>query len=379
MIGGKLPPDPEMDECAADEKPNSQVNCDTNKTLMPAVMITKTPSFDRVLMTHSVQSLHLLISKRLCEGKRLEKARSIEGIASRRFLNANDKTYFSSLQTLNVRGEAGRGATIENGLCEKISSSRSIMCDINQNSDSQCKSEMATLEGKLDQQDDPMLQNADDNPSRFCFPFQFYQYWLLQCNTILFCLSLSVVLTHIFAYSQYQGLDQSNATILISMNGAANVVGRIGLGALTQHKKVGTIPLFITCYAIAGVACLIMTVWTSFAGLSVCVMCFGFFSAAFGPVLSEVTMDMLGVEHFNFGYGFLMISMAMGITLGAPTAGACIILLCLLSITRHNIRHNTRQSHVIKYVIIQVSHTSYYMSQHTTKFTHDIIHVNHTS
>ena len=328
MVGGKVPDGPDAPNCSAHSH-NDETICEANNALKPPLMIKHAPSVDRVLMTHSVQSLHSIIAKRIGEERQLEKASSIEGIACRRFLHAQNVTYFSSLQTLNAQGKDRDLTKIENGLCAKISHSRSSMYDSNKNTGSQCQSVdetghylPTTNRGKSALLDDATSDDIDHNRTSYFYPFRLYQYWLLQFNTLLFCLSLSVVLTHVFAYSQYQGLKQDKATILIAINGAASAVGRISLGALAQHRKISTILLFIVCYAAAGVACLLMTVWTSFAGLSICVVCFGFFTSAFGPVLSEVTVEILGLQHFNFGYGYLMIAMAIGITVGAPTAGA---------------------------------------------------------
>ena len=328
MVGGKVPDGPDAPNCSAHSQ-NDETICEANNALKPPLMIKHAPSVDRVLMTHSVQSLHSIIAKHFGEERQLEKARSIEGIASRKCLHAQNVTYFSSLQTLNAQGKDKDLTTIENVLCAKISLSRSSMYDSNKNTGSQFQSVdetghylPTTNRGKSTLLNDAISDDIDTNRTSYLYPFRLYQYWLLQLNTLLFCLSLSVVLTHVFAYSQYQGLKQDKATILIAINGAANVVGRLSLGALAQHRKISTIILFIVCYAAAGVACLLMTVWTSFAGLSICVVCFGFFTSAFGPVLSEVTVEILGMKHFNFGYGYLMIAMAIGITVGAPTAGA---------------------------------------------------------
>ena len=121
-------------------------------------------------------------------------------------------------------------------------------------------------------------------------------------------------------------MSETRATVITSVNGAANVLGRIVLGLLTQHHCIAPLLLCVTCFVAAGVASLLMTVWITFPGFLTCVTAFGFFWGACGPVLTECVMGVVGPEQFNFAYGFLMISMAIGTLLGAPTAGGWLLV-----------------------------------------------------
>ena len=151
--------------------------------------------------------------------------------------------------------------------------------------------------------------------------FRNLDYLLIHVNTVLFCFGLSVVFTHISAYSETKGLTFWEATSLISAQGICNLCGRVLLGFLSHDPRVNIRVLHIVCYFLSGLGVALCTVLTSYAGLLTCMCVFGTFSAAYGPVLTEVINDVVGLERFSFGYGFLMISMATGTLIGAPSAG----------------------------------------------------------
>ena len=48
---------------------------------------------------------------------------------------------------------------------------------------------------------------------------------------------------------------------------------------------------------------------------------FGFSSAAYGPILAEMTLLTVGLDDFSAGYSVLLVSQAIGTLTGAPIAG----------------------------------------------------------
>ena len=152
--------------------------------------------------------------------------------------------------------------------------------------------------------------------------FKRYDYWLLHLNCILFCFGLSVVFTHISAFAaSVLGHSPGQCNALISVMGLANVLGRIILGALLSLNSINAQALLAACYGISGLAAFNLTLFKTFGGSLASVCFFAFGLAAYGPVLCEVVLVTVSIEHYASGYGLLLLSQALGTILGAPTAG----------------------------------------------------------
>jgi MFS family permease len=123
------------------------------------------------------------------------------------------------------------------------------------------------------------------------------------------------------AFALHQGLTNIQCSLLISIMGITNLLGRITLGIFTEHPCVDVTILYISCYITAGVWSLALVLWRHFVAMSVFAGLIGYSIAAFGPVLSEVLVRAVSLEQFGDAYGFLMISMAAWTLLGAPSAG----------------------------------------------------------
>ena len=152
---------------------------------------------------------------------------------------------------------------------------------------------------------------------------------LIAVNTFLFCFGMSVMYTHISAYAASVDLPVAARDSLLSSIGFTNLIGRVILGLAAQFLPLDATWLFIGSYFLAGLGIAFCALWTSFPGLLVCVCTFGFFSAGFGPLLTEVTCLSVGVMKFSMAYGYLMVFMAAGTMIGAPIAGEWVfVLLC---------------------------------------------------
>ena len=116
-------------------------------------------------------------------------------------------------------------------------------------------------------------------------------------------------------------LGHHSGKVIISSLGISNLLGRIILGCAGNSSGVNVTLLFAISYLVSGLAIICSGVWSSFMGICLAMIAFGFFSGAFGPLLSEVTCLVVGAARFNHGYGYLMVFMALGNAIGAPCAG----------------------------------------------------------
>ena len=72
---------------------------------------------------------------------------------------------------------------------------------------------------------------------------------------------------------------------------------------------------------ISGVFTIVMGFWTSAVGMIICTCGFGFFHIAFDPIIAECAILVTGPKLFNFAYGYVLVMMGVGWTVGAPAAG----------------------------------------------------------
>ena len=147
------------------------------------------------------------------------------------------------------------------------------------------------------------------------------KYLILHLNMILYCFGQSVIYTHIASYAHHKGHELVDSSYLISIIGISNVIGRILLGLVAQHPFVNITLLYASCYILSGVCCYGYCLWTSYVTMASLMALLGFTLAAFGPLLSEIVCTTVGVNNFASAYGYLLISMAFGTLLGAPSAG----------------------------------------------------------
>ena len=68
----------------------------------------------------------------------------------------------------------------------------------------------------------------------------------------MFLFGTSVVFTHILPYAESENVSSSIGLLLVSVLGAAALVGKIGLGAIAQLPPVSPIVLYIITVFLCG-------------------------------------------------------------------------------------------------------------------------------
>lgn len=68
---------------------------------------------------------------------------------------------------------------------------------------------------------------------------------LLMLNTFMFLFGTAVVFTHIMAFAKSEGISASFSNVMVSALGLFSILGRVGLGSLSQLPWINTIWLYI--------------------------------------------------------------------------------------------------------------------------------------
>ncbi|ELT97233.1 hypothetical protein CAPTEDRAFT_227106 [Capitella teleta] len=146
-------------------------------------------------------------------------------------------------------------------------------------------------------------------------------YWILHLNSILFCFGFSTFFTHLAAFSASLNMDRAVSAMLISAHGISGMVSRLLLGFMATCKGIDVFWLYIVSVVIAAASNFLMTIWTSLGGLMTCVVLHSVSYASYGPLMNEVSCRIIGKEQLTYGFGLLMVSLAIGTLLGPPCAG----------------------------------------------------------
>ena len=68
----------------------------------------------------------------------------------------------------------------------------------------------------------------------------------------MFLFGSSIVFTHIIAYAESQGISATLAKVMVTLLGVSSLLGKIGLGFISQKDGVNTILLYIVAVFISG-------------------------------------------------------------------------------------------------------------------------------
>ncbi|XP_072936960.1 monocarboxylate transporter 12 [Epargyreus clarus] len=150
----------------------------------------------------------------------------------------------------------------------------------------------------------------------------------LLLDPIFILFSVSNFLTSVGFYIPYlytvplcESLGIENPPYLLSLIGAANLVGRIILGYISDKPWVNRLLAYNLCLTIAGICTVLVNVCWEFWGLAVYAVIFGFTIGAYVGLTSVVLADLLGIEKLTNAFGLLLLFQGIASLLGPPLAG----------------------------------------------------------
>ena len=148
-------------------------------------------------------------------------------------------------------------------------------------------------------------------------------YWLIFISYFLCSYGLLIFFTHFVAYAIHTcDLTESNASTLLSFNGLGSIIGRPFFGVLMSKYNSKPQIVFVGCLITCSILTFLITVSKSWFMLFVCVFLQGFFlMPAYGMVVSEMCLKVVGKYNYSYGMGILMVASASGLLLGPPSAG----------------------------------------------------------
>ncbi|CAH1785204.1 unnamed protein product [Owenia fusiformis] len=151
--------------------------------------------------------------------------------------------------------------------------------------------------------------------------FRSVDFLILCMNNMLFCFGVSVVYTHLAEYALQMDIGGRESSILFSVIGISNFLGRFVFGFIGNHPLSNDILVYLFGFLIPGIATLLVPLLTQFESLLIYATIFGTFTSVFGVQLASIVCQIIGEDQLATGFGVLLPFEAFGTMLGGPVAG----------------------------------------------------------
>ncbi|XP_066288597.1 monocarboxylate transporter 12-like isoform X2 [Branchiostoma lanceolatum] len=155
-------------------------------------------------------------------------------------------------------------------------------------------------------------------------PFLLYGTSLL--GTVL---GMSIIYVHLVAHAQILGVEKTQAAFLLSIMGVSDAISRPINGWLSDRGMISKVYYYtigITGLAISTTA---IPFGTTYAGLVVCMVFYGFFSGVFHPLIAVLVRKYSGVSRISGGLGWTFVFQGVAFLLGPPVAGKAVYMLAV--------------------------------------------------
>ena len=117
------------------------------------------------------------------------------------------------------------------------------------------------------------------------------------------------------------GVDQKDASFLLSVVGIANTLGRIFLGYISDRSWVNRLYLYNISLAICGISMALSNLWGSYSAQAFFCAVFGITSGAYVGLTSVVLVDLLGLDNLTNAFGLLLLFQGIASVIGPPFIG----------------------------------------------------------
>jgi len=137
-------------------------------------------------------------------------------------------------------------------------------------------------------------------------------------------MAVYITYTYLPTMAQSLGFSLAHASLLISVVGVTNTLGRIFTGWITDLPNFSALVVTIIATGISSIFPVLMPLTNSYPILVVISGVFGFLISALPTATSKLLVDLLGIQHLNSAFGALTFVRGAAALLGPPIAGVAL-------------------------------------------------------
>lgn len=135
--------------------------------------------------------------------------------------------------------------------------------------------------------------------------------------------SIGYIIPYIYIHDHATGMGRTpyESSMLISVIGITNTVGRIFFGYLSDSPRINRIILYGMALVICGVATCIYPFCYNYPLMMTFAIVFGIFTGVYVSITSVVLVDLLGLEKLTNSFGLTLLFQGVATLIGPPAAG----------------------------------------------------------
>ncbi|PAA70745.1 hypothetical protein BOX15_Mlig027616g1 [Macrostomum lignano] len=145
---------------------------------------------------------------------------------------------------------------------------------------------------------------------------------LLLVSSVLTMLGFLQFYQFIKGYAMKRGIPHNDATLLVTLIGVANTVGRIVAGWASDRSWADALWINNLALIGAGLATAFIPFCHTLEPMIGCACCYGLFIAAWVSLRTILVVELMGLDRLTNAYGLLLLFQGVGIVVGPPLGSA---------------------------------------------------------
>ncbi|XP_061378654.1 monocarboxylate transporter 3 isoform X3 [Danaus plexippus] len=147
-------------------------------------------------------------------------------------------------------------------------------------------------------------------------------FMLIGVSNVFGMAGLYVPFVYIVDAAQMTGVEQSQASFLLSIIGITNTIGRIACGWVADFPWMDSLLLNNICLVIATISVGVTPFCTTYAAYVAVAIAFGIAISGYISLTSIILVDLLGLDKLTNAFGLLILFRGAAAIIGSPLAGA---------------------------------------------------------
>lgn len=144
---------------------------------------------------------------------------------------------------------------------------------------------------------------------------------ILSAATVFAMIAFYIPFVFLVELAKTKGIDETQGSMLISIIGITNIIGRIGVGFVADFPRVNNFLVNNICLALGAVSVALMPLCSSFGTLAISSVCFGFAIAGYMSLTSIILVEFMGLDKLTNAFGMLIMFRGVAAAVGSPIAG----------------------------------------------------------